>query len=108
MAGAFSNGRSYIYLSNSRCGVLIEAAIEVARDLATTESEKKSFQTLNDGGMNRRGLVSTSTLMSTFIPLRSTSSGLKHSNRSAGGYFIVSGESKTTKRGRLGSSQTAM
>jgi hypothetical protein len=39
MAGAISNGSSYIYLSNIRCSVILEAAIEVARDLANTETE---------------------------------------------------------------------
>jgi len=46
MAGAFSNGRSYIYLSNVRCRILLEAAIDVARDLATTEGERNSVANL--------------------------------------------------------------
>ena len=43
MAGAFTSGKSYIYLSNVRCRALIEAAIEVARDIATTDTEKTSI-----------------------------------------------------------------
>lgn len=46
MASAFSNGTSYIYLSNARCRVLVEGAIEIARDLATTEAEWKSIANL--------------------------------------------------------------
>ena len=42
MAGAFTSGSSYINLSNVRCRVLCEAAIDVARDLATTELQIRS------------------------------------------------------------------
>lgn len=46
MAGSFTNGKSYIYLSNVRCDTLVEAAIEVARDFATTELEIASIREL--------------------------------------------------------------
>ncbi len=42
MASAIQSGKSYIYLSNVRCRILFEAAIDVARDLSNTESEKDS------------------------------------------------------------------
>ena len=46
MAGAFASGKNYIYLSNVRCDVLIEAVIEVARNIATTDGEKASVAEL--------------------------------------------------------------
>lgn len=46
MAGSFTSGNSYIYLSNARCSTLIEAAVDVARDFAKTENEKASIAKL--------------------------------------------------------------
>ena len=42
MSGAFASGKSYVYVSNLRFRIILEAAIEVARELANTEPEKKS------------------------------------------------------------------
>lgn len=47
MSGAFASGKSYIYLSNTRCSALITGVIEVARDIATTEGEKASIRELD-------------------------------------------------------------
>ena len=46
MSGAFTCGKNYLYLSNVRCRVLIEAAIEVATELAVTDEERTSVDRL--------------------------------------------------------------
>lgn len=46
MASSFSSGSSYIYLSNARAATLIEHALRVGRDLAKTDSEKRSAEKL--------------------------------------------------------------
>jgi hypothetical protein len=46
MASAFMCGKSYIYVSNMRTSALVEGAIEVAQDIAVTETEKDSVARL--------------------------------------------------------------
>ena len=46
MAGAFSDGTSYIYLSNVRCRIMIEAAIEVAREMPSNQKEANYIASL--------------------------------------------------------------
>ena len=48
MAGAFMCGKSYVYLSNNRVSALVEGAIEVAQDIAVTETEKDSLARLKN------------------------------------------------------------
>lgn len=42
MSSSIYSGKSYIYVSNARFATLIEAAVDIGRELAKTETEKAS------------------------------------------------------------------
>src|SRR3569832_695846 len=47
MAGAFTCDNQYMYLSNVRCSVLIEGAIELASEMCESEEQKQFVAKLN-------------------------------------------------------------
>ncbi len=48
MAGTFSSGTNYIYLSNVRLRVTVEAVVEIAREIAATDEERNYVSQLED------------------------------------------------------------